>query len=978
MRFFQIQLLLLTLSITLSAIEPDWFTDVRGSNSGHTTCQFLTLPHSAVSLATGLAASGGNRDATDIPIFTANTALADRYRFSLTHLEWFMGLRKEYIGAYFPVLDVGTFGCYSQLFTPGAIHYARTIDETPSNPKIYELSIGVSFARQIILNRLSAGAGIAFLESHLDKSIARTTIGNIDILYTPFSELSAHLYGANIGKSITYDQARESLPTEAGLSVQYYPLSKSFIDRTHLNLKVSIGTRKIADNPVTSGLSADFSVMETFSLRTGYEFTYGNDFSAEGLGAGASLQLGKYALDGSWRYESRDLGFVWAATLRMQLEEIRPRTAEQYYAIAVKHYKKKRPVLCEYFAKKALTKDPNLWKAHALLSKLRSDMLRQNNLEVGIVYAGNMRGNFAVPIEQSMPGGLARMTTAIKSLQSQFFTSVTISTGNVCSSISDTDRIAISGIYFNRISPDILAAGKNEILSHPDRLLYHMKLTTDKKFILNNANSPNASVITKQIVEKNNYRFFITSVINESLVTDSTAQKKLKPLLASELLNSDALRCDVKIVIVDDSWANIKKNAAIYKGFDILICSSLDQPFQTSMKLDSLIVLSAGSDCMYAGNLILRFDDNRKLLGTENRLYPLSDDIKQDSVVAEAMRKVTIPQSNSDSTSLKFLLKNNSPDGVFPFMSNRNATEQLFLKIVVQKAEFPISSIDQTVYNPVLSFSTSSIAYIVKTDTLNRFVISAMGSGTILVSPDSLNVRHIAVSPDGKWLYASANIDKNNYTDILRCRFDGGPYYSVIQSDSINEQDIAIAPNENLMVYSAGKNGFYQLYFADMTGQKPMRITNVNADHFAPQFSPDGRRIAYLSDRSNFGGKLDLWVFDRDKAAHAQITSHSNVKEFCWFDDSKTLCFSSGVNVFSLYKVDINSSRYSQLISRDSIVTFNERSPICVKDSTTETIIYTREYQDGTRKIYQVKTDGTDEKRIVNSKGNDWLPSYRK
>jgi hypothetical protein len=51
---------------------------------------------------------------------------------------------------------------------------------------------------------------------------------------------------------------------------------------------------------------------------------------------------------------------------------------------------------------------------------------------------------------------------------------------------------------------------------------------------------------------------------------------------------------------------------------------------------------------------------------------------------------------------------------------------------------------------------------------------------------------------------------------------------------------------------------------------------------------------------------------------------------------------------------------------------------VSVKDSTIETIIYTREYQDGTRKIYQVKTDGTDEKRIVNSKGNDWLPNYRK
>ncbi|HMA64698.1 MAG TPA: hypothetical protein VKO63_05865, partial [Chitinispirillaceae bacterium] len=62
----------------------------------------------------------------------------------------------------------------------------------------------------------------------------------------------------------------------------------------------------------------------------------------------------------------------------------------------------------------------------------------------------------------------------------------------------------------------------------------------------------------------------------------------------------------------------------------------------------------------------------------------------------------------------------------------------------------------------------------------------------------------------------------------------------------------------------------------------------------------------------------------------------------------------------------------------DSTVLFNERSPETLRDSTTETIIYTREYRDGTRKIFQVNTDGTNEKRIVNSNGNDWLPSYRK
>ena len=91
--------------IAANAYDFNWLTDLKGENTGHTTCQFLTFPQGATLLATGQASSGGSMDATDIPIFIANTASADRNKFSLTHLEWFMGLRKEYMGGLFPIMD---------------------------------------------------------------------------------------------------------------------------------------------------------------------------------------------------------------------------------------------------------------------------------------------------------------------------------------------------------------------------------------------------------------------------------------------------------------------------------------------------------------------------------------------------------------------------------------------------------------------------------------------------------------------------------------------------------------------------------------------------------------------------------------------------------------------------------------------------------------------------------------------------------
>ena len=106
-------ILTLLLVSQLFSQHVQWLFDLNGENSGHTVCRFLTLPSSATTLGRGEASAAGTGTALDLPGYTAYTAAADRYRFSFSHLEWLMGMRKEYLGALFPVLDVGTFGFYS-------------------------------------------------------------------------------------------------------------------------------------------------------------------------------------------------------------------------------------------------------------------------------------------------------------------------------------------------------------------------------------------------------------------------------------------------------------------------------------------------------------------------------------------------------------------------------------------------------------------------------------------------------------------------------------------------------------------------------------------------------------------------------------------------------------------------------------------------------------------------------------------------
>lgn len=85
------------------------------------------------------------------------------------------------------------------------------------------------------------------------------------------------------------------------------------------------------------------------------------------------------------------------------------------------------------------------------------------------------------------------------------------------------------------------------------------------------------------------------------------------------------------------------------------------------------------------------------------------------------------------------------------------------------------------------------------------------------------------------------------------------------------------------------------------------------------------------------------------------------------------MVYSSGINFYDLNVVDINIQRYWKLFLTESIKTYNESNPVPCMFHGLEKVIYTREYESGEKQIYWINPDGTENTRIVNSKGNDWI-----
>jgi Tol biopolymer transport system component len=88
-----------------------------------------------------------------------------------------------------------------------------------------------------------------------------------------------------------------------------------------------------------------------------------------------------------------------------------------------------------------------------------------------------------------------------------------------------------------------------------------------------------------------------------------------------------------------------------------------------------------------------------------------------------------------------------------------------------------------------------------------------------------------------------------------------------------------------------------------------------------PQISPDGKKLAFMSDRS---GTMEIWTSDRDGSNPVQLTAVGNAGTPRWSPDSDAVVFdATGRNGARIYKIKLGSSE-PQLLTPDE---FENRCP---------------------------------------------------
>ncbi len=110
-------------------------------------------------------------------------------------------------------------------------------------------------------------------------------------------------------------------------------------------------------------------------------------------------------------------------------------------------------------------------------------------------------------------------------------------------------------------------------------------------------------------------------------------------------------------------------------------------------------------------------------------------------------------------------------------------------------------------------------------------------------------------------------------------------------------QSVALSPDAALVAYvvreaSWDENAFEtEIWLADARTGETRQLTNAKKSSDAPAFSPDGKRLAFGSDR---GEKRQVFLIDpRGGEAEALTAAEEGVSAFAWSPDGAAIAFTS-------------------------------------------------------------------------------------
>ena len=169
-----------------------------------------------------------------------------------------------------------------------------------------------------------------------------------------------------------------------------------------------------------------------------------------------------------------------------------------------------------------------------------------------------------------------------------------------------------------------------------------------------------------------------------------------------------------------------------------------------------------------------------------------------------------------------------------------------------------------------------------------------------------------------------------------------------------------------------------EIYVMDADGNNQIRLTNHPEHDYQPSWSPDGGRIAFVSERN--GGNKQIYVMDSNGKNVKRLTNGAFDRHPAWSPDGQTIAYHGYEDEEWVEDEEVNFKIY--LIAPDGT---NRRKlagdipswdiePAWSPDS--QRIAFVSSRENWVSEIYVMDANGTHQKRLTHTKFNERHPTW--
>lgn len=139
-----------------------------------------------------------------------------------------------------------------------------------------------------------------------------------------------------------------------------------------------------------------------------------------------------------------------------------------------------------------------------------------------------------------------------------------------------------------------------------------------------------------------------------------------------------------------------------------------------------------------------------------------------------------------------------------------------------------------------------------------------------------------------------------------------GEFISKITDDSFNNFAPELSPDGKKIAFYSNRDGDYDIYTVNADGTDLKNITNNDFGDFMPKWSSDGKKICYYSDEA---GYTDVYIINFDGTEKTQIVKNNAENSGAiWSADNRGLIYvSNEEGNFDIYSIGIDGNKKTKL-----------------------------------------------------------------